>query len=105
MARLETADRHALPEDSKERFDVIEQSNGYIPNSYSCWRIGRRSWALMDLSKAVIRDEGTLDRGFRISHRLHVQPHCGLSVLPGAQYFKRGTLGYFGRETQRDLGL
>ena len=66
MARIENADRHALPEEFKERFDVIEQSNGYIPNSYLL--LAHRPpilKALMDLSKAVIRDEGTLDRGFR----------------------------------------
>lgn len=66
MARIEKADRHALPEEFKERFDVIEQSNGYIPNSYLL--LAHRPpilKALMDLSKAVIRDEGTLDRGFR----------------------------------------
>ncbi len=66
MARIELADRNALPEEFKERFDVIEQSNGYIPNSYL--QLAHRPpilKALMDLSKAVIRDEGTLDRGFR----------------------------------------
>ncbi len=66
MARIEKADRTTLPEEFKERFDVIEQSNGYIPNSYLL--LAHRPpilKALMDLSKAVIRDEGTLDRGFR----------------------------------------
>ena len=66
MARLELADRRKLPEEFKGRFDVIEQSNGYIPNSYLL--LAHRPpilKALMDLSKAVIRDEGTLDRGFR----------------------------------------
>jgi uncharacterized peroxidase-related enzyme len=66
MARLKIADRGALPEEFKERFDVIEKSNGYIPNSYLL--LAHRPpilKALMDLSKAVIRDEGTLDRGFR----------------------------------------
>jgi hypothetical protein len=66
MARIELADRNALPEEFKERFDIIEQSNGYIPNSYM--QLAHRPpilKALMDLSKAVIRDEGTLDRGFR----------------------------------------
>ena len=66
MARIELADRNALPEEFKERFDVIEKSNGYIPNSYM--QLAHRPpilKALMDLSKAVIRDEGTLDRGFR----------------------------------------
>jgi alkylhydroperoxidase family enzyme len=66
MARLELADRRKLPEEFKGRFDVIEQSNGYIPNSYLL--LAHRPpilQALMDLSKAVIRDEGTLDRGFR----------------------------------------
>ena len=58
--------RHKLPEDFKGRFDVIEKSNGYIPNSYLL--LAHRPAilkALMDLSKAVIRDEGTLDRGLR----------------------------------------
>lgn len=66
MARIELADRNTLPEEFKERFDVIEKSNGYIPNSYM--QLAHRPpilKALMDLSKAVIRDEGTLDRGFR----------------------------------------
>ena len=66
MARIEKADRNTLPEEFKERFDIIEQSNGYIPNSYLL--LAHRPpilKALMDLSKAVIRDEGTLDRGFR----------------------------------------
>ena len=66
MARIELADRNALPEEFKERFDIIEKSNGYIPNSYM--QLAHRPpilKALMDLSKAVIRDEGTLDRGFR----------------------------------------
>ena len=66
MARIELADRTTLPEEFKERFDVIEKSNGYIPNSYM--QLAHRPpilKAIMDLSKAVIRDEGTLDRGFR----------------------------------------
>jgi len=66
MARLPIADRSALPEEFNERFDVIEKSNGYIPNSYLL--LAHRPpilKGLMDLSKAVIRDEGTLDRGFR----------------------------------------
>lgn len=66
MARLETVDPKTLPPDFVERFDIIEKSNGYIPNSYLI--LGHRPpilQAFMDLSKAVIRDEGTLDRGFR----------------------------------------
>ncbi|MBV9077375.1 MAG: carboxymuconolactone decarboxylase family protein [Methylobacteriaceae bacterium] len=66
MARLETVDPGTLPPEFKERFDIIERSNGYIPNSYLI--LGHRPsilQAFMDLSKAVIRDEGTLDRGFR----------------------------------------
>src|SRR4029453_13899087 len=66
MARLNIADRRALPEEFKGRFDVIEQSNGYIPNSYLL--LAHRPpilKALMDLSKAVIRDEGTLTPAFR----------------------------------------
>lgn len=66
MARLEIADRAALPPEFAERFDVIEKSNGYIPNSYLV--LAHRPSilkAFMDLSKAVIRDEGTVDRGLR----------------------------------------
>jgi len=66
MARLPVADRMNLPDDFKERFDVVEKSNGYIPNSYLV--LAHRPpilKAFMDLSKAVIRDEGTIDRGFR----------------------------------------
>lgn len=66
MARLEQADRTKLPAEFKERFDIIEKSNGYIPNSYLI--LAHRPSilkAFMDLSKAVIRDEGPLDRGFR----------------------------------------
>lgn len=66
MARLERAKRESLPPEFKERFDVIEKSNGYIPNSYLIFA-HRPSIlkAFMDLSKAVIRDEGALDRGLR----------------------------------------
>ncbi len=70
MARIEKADRHALPEEFKEKFDVIEQSNGYIPNSYLL--LAHRPpilKALMDLSKAVIRDEGTLDHNISSASR------------------------------------
>jgi len=66
MARVEQADPKELPPEFQERFDVIERSNGYIPNSYLI--LAHRPpilKAFMDLSKAVIRDEGTLDRGFR----------------------------------------
>jgi uncharacterized peroxidase-related enzyme len=66
MARIETIDLADTPEDLKDRFDVIRTSNGYIPNSYLI--LAHRPSilkAFMDLSKAVIRDEGTLDRGFR----------------------------------------
>jgi uncharacterized peroxidase-related enzyme len=58
MSRLPEADRATLPEEFRERFD--------IPNSYLILA-NRPSIlkAFMDLSKAVIRDEGTLDRGFR----------------------------------------
>ena len=55
-----------MPLEFQDRFDIIEKSNGYIPNSYLV--LGHRPpvlKAFMDLSKAVIRDEGTLDRGFR----------------------------------------
>lgn len=66
MARLEQADPKTLPPEFQERFDIVEKSNGYIPNSYLL--LAHRPpilQAFMDLSKAVIRDEGTLDRGFR----------------------------------------
>jgi uncharacterized peroxidase-related enzyme len=66
MARVEKADRNGLPKEFDEKFAVIEKSNGYIPNSYLM--LAHRPpilKAIMDLSKAVIRDEGTLDRGFR----------------------------------------
>jgi uncharacterized peroxidase-related enzyme len=66
MARLPIADRTKLPAEFKERFEVVEKSNGYIPNSYLV--LAHRPpilKAFMDLSKAVIRDEGTIDRGFR----------------------------------------
>lgn len=66
MNRVPVADRAALPPEFRERFDIIEMSNGYIPNSYLV--LAHRPAilkAFMDLSKAVIRDEGTLDRGFR----------------------------------------
>jgi uncharacterized peroxidase-related enzyme len=66
MARVEQADPKTLPPEFQERFDIVEKSNGYIPNSYLI--LAHRPpilQAFMDLSKAVIRDEGTLDRGFR----------------------------------------
>jgi hypothetical protein len=66
MTRVGKVDRNSLPVEFQERFDIIEKSNGYIPNSYLV--LGHRPpvlKAFMDLSKAVIRDEGTLDRGFR----------------------------------------
>ena len=66
MARLPVADRAALPEEFRARFDIIERSNGYIPNSYLM--LAHRPpilKAFMDLAQAVIRDAGTLDRGFR----------------------------------------
>ena len=66
MARVEQADPKTLPAEFQERFDIVEKSNGYIPNSYLI--LAHRPSilkAFMDLSKAVIRDEGTLDRGFR----------------------------------------
>lgn len=66
MARLGYADFNALPEEFSGPLKVIEESNGYIPNSY---RILAHKplilQAFMALSKAVIRDEGDLDRGFR----------------------------------------
>ena len=66
MTRVGKVDRNSLPVEFQDRFDIIEKSNGYIPNSYLV--LGHRPpvlKAFMDLSKAVIRDEGTLDRGFR----------------------------------------
>ena len=82
MARLEQADPKALPPEFQERFDVVERSNGYIPNSYLL--LAHRPpilQAFMDLSKAVIRDEGTLDRGFRflVADKFdRVEPHAGI---------------------------
>ena len=55
-----------LPPELAADFDIILNSNGYIPFSYKV--LAHRPnilKALMDLSKAVIRDEGTVDRGFR----------------------------------------
>ena len=55
-----------LPSELAPDFDIILKSNGYIPFSYKV--LAHRPnilKALMDLSKAVIRDEGTIDRGFR----------------------------------------
>jgi uncharacterized peroxidase-related enzyme len=55
-----------LPPQLADDFDIIMKSNGYIPFSYKV--LAHRPnilKALMDLSKAVIRDEGTVDRGFR----------------------------------------
>jgi len=66
MARLEKARRESLPREFDALFDVILKSNGYIPNSYLM--LAHRPpilKAFMDLAKAVIRDEGTLDRGLR----------------------------------------
>lgn len=66
MSRIPQADLAKLPAEFTERFEVIEKSNGYVPNSYKV--LAHRPpilKAFMDLSKAVIRDEGTLDRGFR----------------------------------------
>jgi uncharacterized peroxidase-related enzyme len=66
MARIPIASRQDLPAEFQERFGVIEQSNGYIPNSYLT--LAHRPpilKAFMDLAKAVIRDEGTVDRGLR----------------------------------------
>lgn len=66
MARLEKTNRDDLPPEFQERFDVIEKSNGYIPNSYLM--LAHRPpilKAFMDLAKAVIRDAGVLDRGLR----------------------------------------
>ena len=66
MARLDTVDLSTLSDEYKEPLEVIQRSNGYIPNSYRI--LAHRPQilqAFMALSKAVIRDEGTLDRGFR----------------------------------------
>ena len=55
-----------LPSELAPDFDIILKSNGYIPFSYKV--LAHRPnilKALMDLSKAVIRDEGAVDRGFR----------------------------------------
>lgn len=66
MARLSYADFDSLTAEFAGPLKVIEASNGYIPNSYRI--LAHRPAilrAFMDLSKAVIRDEGELDRGFR----------------------------------------
>ena len=66
MARLPTRDLEDLPDAYRGPVDVIRQSNGYVPNSYRI--LAHRPeilMAFMNLSKTVIRDEGTLDRGFR----------------------------------------
>ena len=66
MARLDTVDLDTLPVAYRAPLEVIQNSNGYIPNSYRI--LAHRPeilMAFMGLSKAVIRDEGTLDRGFR----------------------------------------
>ena len=34
MVRVGKVDRNSLPVEFQERFDIIEKSNGYIPNSY-----------------------------------------------------------------------
>ena len=55
-----------LPPELASDFDIIMKSNGYIPFSYKV--LAHRPnilKALMDLSKTVIRDDGTVDRGFR----------------------------------------
>ena len=86
MARVEQADRSQLPPEFQERFDIVETSNGYIPNSYLI--LAHRPpilQAFMDLSKAVIRDEGTLDRGLSgIEH--------GETLLRGNRAWVRGLL-------------
>ena len=96
----------ALPEEFKERFDVIEQSNGYIPNSYLL--LAHRPpilKALMDLSKAVIRDEGTLDRGFRFLIAYMSSRTAGCQFCQAHNISSASRWGITGREAQRDLGL
>lgn len=60
---IETGD---IPADLAPDFDIIQKSNGYIPKSYLVLAHQPRILkAFMDLSKAVIRDEGSIDRGLR----------------------------------------
>ncbi len=65
-SRITPVSDENLPEELSSDFNIILKSNGYIPYSYKV--LAHRPSilkALMDLSKAVIRDEGTIDRGFR----------------------------------------
>ena len=66
MSRLPEADLTSLSAEFAEPLEVIRKSNGYIPHSSMV--LAHRPAilkAFMDLAKAVIRDEGTIDRGFR----------------------------------------
>ncbi|MBV6656853.1 MAG: peroxidase-related enzyme [Devosiaceae bacterium] len=66
MPRIPTLDLADLPEEFRGPVEIIQKSNGYVPNSYRI--LAHRPEilaAFMALSKAVIRDDGTLDRGFR----------------------------------------
>ena len=79
-----------LPKELASDFEIILKSNGYIPFSYKV--LAHRPnilKALMDLSKAVIRDEGTVDRGFRfliayISSRTRGCQYCQAHNLKSA---------------------
>lgn len=66
MSRLPEADLASLPAEFAGPLDVIRASNGYIPHSYLV--LAHRPEilkAFMELAKVVIRDTGTIDRGFR----------------------------------------
>lgn len=69
MARVEPLTRseiEKLDPETRETFAVIEKSNGYIPTSYlTLAHKPNILKAFSALSKAVIRDEGEIDRGFR----------------------------------------
>jgi uncharacterized peroxidase-related enzyme len=64
--RIEPLTREQIGPDFDDIFDVIEKSNGYIPFSYlTLAHAPPILRAFSNLSKAVIRDEGTTDRGLR----------------------------------------
>ena len=66
VSRVPPIDQADIPADLAPDFDIILKSNGYIPKSYLT--LAHRPTilkAFMDLSKAVIRDEGEIDRGLR----------------------------------------
>ncbi len=64
--RIPPLTREQVGPDFDDIFDVIEKSNGYIPFSYlTLARAPNILRAFSNLSKAVIRDENTTDRGLR----------------------------------------